>query len=79
MENTLSRLDILVLNRHSAALEKYNSRQEETGEILVSNNEAARLLNKSPQTIWRWLKEGKLKRTTMGCSSGIRLSEIYSL
>lgn len=45
-------------------------------EVLVSCTEAARLLNKSPNTITRMLREGRLHRATIGTSCGIRLSEI---
>lgn len=45
-------------------------------EVLVSCTEAARLLNKSPNTITNMLREGRLHRATIGKSSGIRLSEI---
>ena len=47
-----------------------------TPEILVSCTEAARLLGISRNTITNMLREGRLHRTTIGQSSGIRLSEI---
>lgn len=45
-------------------------------EVLVSCVEAARLLRKSPTTISTMLREGRLKKVTIGSSTGIRLSEI---
>lgn len=49
---------------------------KQTPEVLVSCTEAARLLNKSPNTITRMLREGRLHRATIGTSCGIKLSEI---
>ena len=46
-------------------------------DVLVSCNEAARLLRKSPTTISIMIREGRLKKTTIGKSTGIRLSEIW--
>lgn len=45
-------------------------------EVLVSCHEAARLLGKTPNTITRMLREGRLHRATIGPSTGIPLSEI---
>lgn len=47
-----------------------------TPEVLVTCTEAARLLGKSPNTITRMLREGRLHRATIGQSCGIRLSEL---
>lgn len=47
-----------------------------TPDVLVTCTEAARLLGKSPNTITRMLREGRLHRATIGPSCGIRLSEI---
>lgn len=44
--------------------------------ILVSCNEAARLLGKSPTTISTMIREKRLTKVTVGPSTGIRLSEI---
>ena len=44
--------------------------------ILVSNNEAARHLGCTPGTISRMIREGRLKRETIGDSTGIRYSSI---
>ena len=48
-------------------------------EILVSGIEAARLLNVTPATITRDIRIGKLDKVTIGCSTGIRLSQIMEL
>ena len=45
-------------------------------DVLVSCNEAARLLGKSNKTISIMIKDGRLTKTTIGGSTGIRLSEI---
>lgn len=47
-----------------------------TPDVLVSCTEAARLLHRSPNTISKMLRDGRLRRTTIGISSGIRLSDI---
>lgn len=60
-------------------LEAVVSRLEQTldqSDILVSCNEAARLLHKSPTTISKMIRAGRLAKTTIGISTGIRLSEI---
>lgn len=45
-------------------------------DLLVSNNEAARHLGCTPNTISRMIREGRLKRETIGDSTGIRYSSI---
>lgn len=45
-------------------------------EVLVSCTEAARLLGKTPATISTMIRDGRLSKTTIGQSTGIRLSEI---
>ena len=45
-------------------------------EVLVTCTEAARLLGVNNNTITSMLKEGRLHRTTIDGSTGIRLSEI---
>ncbi len=47
-------------------------------EVLVSCHEAARLLGKSAPTISAMLKDGRLHKTTIGISTGIRLSEVLA-
>ena len=46
--------------------------------ILISCHEAARLLGKTPPTITAMLKDGRLHKTTIGVSTGIRLSEVLA-
>ena len=50
--------------------------KDSTKEILVSCNEAARLIGKSNKTISAMLRDGRLTKETIGKSTGIRLSEI---
>lgn len=47
-------------------------------EVLVSCNEAARLLGKNASTISAMVKDGRLHKTTIGTSTGIRLSEVLA-
>lgn len=47
-------------------------------EVLVSCTEAARLLGKTPATISKMLFDGRLHKTTLGASTGIKLSEIQT-
>ena len=62
------RMDLL-----TRELERFNSVY---GDVLVSCNEAARLIGKSNNTISAMLRDGRLKKETIGKSTGIRLSEI---
>ncbi len=48
-------------------------------EVLVSCNEAARLLGRSNKTISAMLKDGRLSKTTIGQSTGIRLSDLRGM
>ena len=54
---------------------KYERRDEN---ILVSCAEAARLLGKTAPTISAMIKDGRLRKTTIGISTGIRLSEVLA-
>ena len=58
-------------------LQRYH--QDKQNDALVSCTEAARLLGKSTVTISRMIKEGRLSKTTIGESTGIRLSEIRKI
>jgi len=60
------------LDKLTSILEK----KEGEGVVLVSGVEAARLLGKSPQTISKMVRQGRLHRTAIGKSIGIPLSEI---
>lgn len=53
--------------------------REERGDVLVSCNEAARLLGRNPSTISEMIREKRLEKVTIGRSTGIRLSEIKRL
>ena len=47
-------------------------------EVLVTCTEAARLLGVNNNTITRMLKEGRLHRSVIDGSAGIRLSEVLA-
>ncbi len=47
-------------------------------EVLVTCTEAARLLGVNNNTITSMLKEGRLHRSVIGGSTGIRLSEVLA-
>lgn len=48
-------------------------------EILVSCTEAARLLGKTPPTISMMIRDGRLHKTSIDGSTGIRLSEVWKM
>lgn len=58
-------------------LVKYNKYRET--EILVGCSEAARLLKKTPATISTMLRDGRLKKVTIGRSTGIPLADVERL
>ena len=60
----------------TAQLERWNDMNND--DILVSCTEAARLLGKSAPTISAMVKDGRLHKTTIGISTGIRLSEVLA-
>ena len=60
-----------------ACLERRLSSQDE--EVLISCLEADRLLGKTPPTVSKMIKDGRLHKTTIGESTGIRLSEIRKI
>ena len=69
-ESTLrSRIDALM-----ESLERFNS--DRFSDVLISCKEAARLLGKTTPTISRMIRDGRLNRTTIDGSTGIRLSEV---
>lgn len=47
--------------------------------VLVSCNEAARLLGVTPPTITNMIRRHRLTKVTIGNSTGIRLSDIRSI
>ena len=61
-------------------LEQILDRLEKSDDnVLVSGNEAARLLGVSPTTVSIMIKQHRLERVTIGVSSGIRLSAIRKI
>lgn len=77
IEETLDQL-IQTVRENNAKLETIVDRLGGS-EILVSNNEAARLLGITPQTVSSMVRQHRLHRVTIGQSTGIRLSEIRSI
>ena len=57
-------------------LSDYGAPQEE---ILISCREAARLLHRTPSTISLMIQDGRLTKTTISGSTGIKLSEIRQM
>lgn len=47
--------------------------------ILVSCSEAARQLGVRQNTVTRYIREGRLHKTTIGQSTGIRLSDVMKM
>lgn len=74
----LDRLDKTVarLTYITDGLIRANDKRDDN--IIVSCAEAARLLGKSAPTISAMIKDGRLHKTTIGNSTGIRLSEVLS-
>lgn len=76
MEESLTdiarRLEWAVSGLENALLEQYDN-------ILVSCSEAGRQLGVSPTTVTRYIREGRLRKTTIGQSTGIRLSEVMKM
>lgn len=54
-------------------------KKEGEGVVLVSCIEAARIIGKTPQTVSKMLRQGRLHKTAIGKSVGIPLSEIRSI
>ena len=73
MEESLSdiarRLECAVSGLENAIIEQYNN-------ILLSCAEAGRQLGVRQNTVTRYIREGRLHKTTIGQSTGIRLSEV---
>lgn len=53
--------------------------KERDAGVLVSCTEAARLLDVTPKTVSMMIRDGRLKKITIGESTGIRLSEIWEI
>lgn len=80
MEYSLSSTDRARIDNLLKELAIYNGRNERAdGEVLVSCQEAARLLGVTPPTISVMLGQRRLTKVTIGPSTGIRLSEIRSI
>lgn len=62
--------------RLDAILERLN---ENDDEVLLSCSEAARHLGVTQTTVSRYVREGILHKTTIGRSTGIRLSEVKKM
>lgn len=65
------------LERITDGLEKAIEKQYDN--ILVSCSEAGRHLDVSPTTVSRYIREGKLHKTAIGQSTGIRMSEVMKM
>ena len=74
-EARLAREDRERIDKLTSILEK----KEGEGVVLVSGVEAARILGRSPQTICKMIRQGRLHKTAIGKSIGIPLSEIRSI
>lgn len=76
MEESLSdiarRLECAVSGLENAIIEQYDN-------ILVSCSEAGRHLDVSQTTVSRYIREGRLHKTVIGQSTGIRLSEVMKM
>ena len=77
-ESTLDSLIGAVL-ANNEKLERIISKLTGGEVVLVSCNEAARLLGVTPPTITNMLRQHRLTKVTIGNSTGIRLSEIRSI
>jgi excisionase family DNA binding protein len=62
--------------RIDALLEMVGVSTHKFDDALVSCTEAARLLGITPKTISMMLRDGRLRKVTIGRSTGIRLSDI---
>lgn len=62
--------------RIDALLELFGGPTHKFNDVLVSCTEAARLLGITPKTISMMLRDGRLKKVTLGKSTGIRLSDL---
>lgn len=65
------------LERVTDGLEK--AIRDQYDNILVSCSEAGRHLDVSPTTVSRYIREGRLHKTAIGQSVGIRLSEVLKM
>ena len=70
----LSMADRERIDKLTEQIEKMNSATTEV--VLVSCKEAARLLGTSSKTVSVMIRDGRLTKTRIGPSTGIRLSDI---
>jgi len=77
MQVDLSVSDRARIDALTTELAKYNRSNEKV--ILVGCSEAARLLQKTPATISTMLRDGRLKKLTIGRSTGIPLADVERL
>lgn len=78
-DSITERLDLIAseLSSINAGLKK--AVKDRDRGVLVSCKEAARLLGKSTKTVSAMVCDGRLKKITIGESTGIRLSDIWEI
>lgn len=74
----MNEIDLSLIAEHTAQLKRFND-YHEGEDVLVSCTEAARILGKTPGTISAWLRQGKIRKTTIGVSTGIRLRDLRDM
>ena len=73
----MTQTEIDVMREHTAALNRYLDHQGTT--VLISSTEAARLLGRTRQTISSLIRRGKLRKITVGSSTGLELHKVLAL
>ena len=53
--------------------------RNQRNDIIVSCTEAARLIGRSKKTVSMMIRDGRLRKVTIGESTGIRLSDIRNI
>ena len=78
-DNIAGRLESIAaeLERVTDGLEK--AIRDQYDNILVSCSEAGRQLGVTQNTVTRYIREGRLHKTTIEQSTGIRLSEVLKM
>lgn len=76
--DSLTPQDRAILSEHTEQLRRFNDLRGE-GEVLVSCTEAARILGVTRKTLSAMIRQGRLHKTAIGLSTGIRLREIRQL
>lgn len=72
-------LSALTDRLEKSVCELENAKRGRDDNILLSCNEAARHLGCTSSTVTRMLKDGRLRKTTIAGSTGIRLSEVMEM